>query len=188
MEQEIWKWIEWIEDYYEISNFWRVKRLQRESLGNRGYRILKEIIKKLNINTKSKEVSITFFIKEIWVIFTRGVSRLVYSHFIGKIKDNYYIIHIDWSYLNCSADNLRIDSKSNLCIKIHKEHPELVSNLGLWNSKKVVQYTLDFKKIKEFQSIKEACKEVNLLPSWIWRCINWEIKTSWGFIWRYKKI
>jgi hypothetical protein len=55
------------------------------------------------------------------------------------------------------------------------------------NAKAVVQYDLNMNKIKEYESAIQAEKETGCLRSDICYCCKGKIKTSKGFIWRYKQ-
>lgn len=52
--------------------------------------------------------------------------------------------------------------------------------------KKVVQYRIDGKKIKEFRSISEAAKKLVIVPGSISRVAKLRSKHAGGFVWRYK--
>lgn len=53
------------------------------------------------------------------------------------------------------------------------------------NNKKVAQYSLDNIFIKEFNSISEAAKHLNISRSSIQRCCDGKYKTTKEFIWKY---
>ena len=52
---------------------------------------------------------------------------------------------------------------------------------------KIVQYSLDGRKIKEFNGGKEVERMLNINASNISQCLTGKQKTAGGFIWRYKK-
>src|SRR5699024_3546232 len=52
-------------------------------------------------------------------------------------------------------------------------------------SKATIQYTLDGKKVKRFNSTVEAEKETGFKAKGIQNCARGEVKTYKGFIWRY---
>lgn len=53
--------------------------------------------------------------------------------------------------------------------------------------RKVVQYSIDGKKIKEYDSMTIASKETNTRREHISHCCNGKRKTCGGFIWKFKK-
>ena len=56
------------------------------------------------------------------------------------------------------------------------------------NSKPVIQYSVDNCFIREFKSSTEAANILNLNPRLIGKCCRGVIKTSGGFIWKFKTI
>jgi group I intron endonuclease len=55
--------------------------------------------------------------------------------------------------------------------------------------RKVYQYTLDMKFVKEFESIQEAAITVKVSKSTLWGAVSLKKnKTAGGFIWKYEKI
>lgn len=55
--------------------------------------------------------------------------------------------------------------------------------------RKVYQYTLDMKFVKEFESIQEAAASINLTKSAVQGAVSLKrSKTAGGFIWKYEKI
>lgn len=56
------------------------------------------------------------------------------------------------------------------------------------NARKVLQYDFEMRLIKEWDTIKQASKELNIYDSNISMCCNGKLKTSGGFIWKYKTI
>jgi len=55
----------------------------------------------------------------------------------------------------------------------------------LYEETPIIQYDLEEKFIKRFNSIKEACVELNLTDSMIKRCCNESISKYKGFIWKW---
>lgn len=53
-------------------------------------------------------------------------------------------------------------------------------------SRPVIQYNLNMKKINEFESLYEASKKTGIRQPNIWSCCNGNLKTTGGFIFRYK--
>ena len=54
----------------------------------------------------------------------------------------------------------------------------------LWKYIRVWQYDKQWNFIKEFESTQKAWRELWIEQSWIFRCITWEYKTCWWFIWK----
>ena len=74
-------------------------------------------------------------------------------------------------------------------LEIDPNH-EMNNNYGTkndWNKKAVIQFSLDFKYICRYDSIKEASKKLNKNHSHIVQCCKKQRKTAYGYIWRYVK-
>lgn len=69
-------------------------------------------------------------------------------------------------------------------IKLSKEIKE---KLGTYTSKVVLQYDLDGNFIQEWKSCSDAARNLNCNIAAICFCAKGKIKTSNGFMWRYKK-
>lgn len=54
------------------------------------------------------------------------------------------------------------------------------------NAKKVLQYDFEMRLIKEWDTLNQASKELNIYNSNISMCCNGKLKTSGGFIWKFK--
>ena len=55
------------------------------------------------------------------------------------------------------------------------------------NAKRILQYNTEMQLIKEWDTIKQASKELNIYNSNISMCCGGKLKTTGGFIWKYKK-
>lgn len=55
------------------------------------------------------------------------------------------------------------------------------------NSKTINQFDLNGNLIKTFESIHQAAKELTLQPNGICLCCKGKLKTSGGFVWKYKE-
>jgi group I intron endonuclease len=73
------------------------------------------------------------------------------------------------------------EEKRNL---INKKISDSVKN-AIKNNKKVAQYSLDNNFIKEFNSISDASKYVNISRSSIQRCCDGKYKSTRNFMWKY---
>lgn len=106
------------------------------------------------------------------------LHRLVAKVFIPNPENKEQVNHIDGNKENACKWNL--EWCSNIENQIHKV------NSGLSNStKKVAQYDLQLNKIKEFNSQKEASKELNICCTSISKCCLEKQKTAGGFIFRF---
>ena len=60
-------------------------------------------------------------------------------------------------------------------------------NSGSWEEKSILQYDTNGILIKEWKSLSEASKKLNISKPAICHCLKNKSKTSNGFIWKYKK-
>jgi hypothetical protein len=193
LEKEIWKDILGFERIYMVSSFGNVKSMDRKieqiradgSVRVRDFkgRIMKPVTNKLGYlmimltNGKKKNCS---------------VHRLVAMAFIPKPDFKKEVNHKN----GIKADN-RIN---NLEWVTHSENMKHAHNTGLvinpgGLSKPISQFTNDGQWIRDWESIAQVHREKGFDMSAISNCINSKtktqygsIRTSYGFIWKHKKI
>lgn len=110
---------------------------------------------------------------------TYSLHRLVALAFIENTENKEQVNHIDGIKLNNSVENL--EWVTNTENQIHK------FKIGLGNNftRKIIQYDLEMNKIKDFNSIIEASKELNIGKSNIRGVLTNYRKTAGGFIFKY---
>ena len=173
---EMWKDIEGYEGIYQVSNLGRVKSLSRNTKNQ--YRN-SEIVKSKEI--RNGYYSVTLFKNEKGKHFT--IHRLVAKAFIPNPYNKPQINHIDGNKLNNNVSNLEWCTQQENTIHAYK------NNLINPYTTKVIQYDKNMNFIKEWNSIKEVEKELNINHSNIVTVckMNTNRKYAGGFIWRYKE-
>ena len=178
---EIWKTIE---DYpnYMISSMGRVK-----SLGNNKTR--KEKIRKLQ-NSKDGYLQI-----ELWKNGNGKkyqVHRLVAEAFIDNPNNNPEIDHINTNKTDNRVCNLRwVTPKENMSNPLTKnkmrKNSHLKNKFGIEHpkSKPIIQFTLDGKLVRKWESAKEVKRDLGFDNSSITKCCIGKCKLAYGFIWKY---
>ncbi|MBO7079503.1 MAG: HNH endonuclease [Bacilli bacterium] len=182
MNKEIWKDIKDYEGLYQVSNFGRVKSLEKKVWNRYEFIVRKERILKTKNN--SKEYCIVKLYKDN-KHYNKKIHRLVAEAFIPNPNDLPQINHIDGNKNNNNANNLEwCTNKENQIHawnnnlqkkKYSKDHPL---------SKKVYQYDKNMNLIKIWYSVSEAEKVLHL-KNVSTVCYN-KRKTAGGFIWRYE--
>ena len=184
MIEEMWKDIPGFD--YEISNLGRCRGKERYvKVGGNGKRLLKSrIIKPAKCTNGYLE----------YVIPPKGspntkkallAHRLVAQAFIPNPDNKREVNHLDEDITNNVADNLRwVTPKENCnygnrnlkCRESQRKH-----------FKKVSQYTKDGVFIKEYETLSDAAKEVNVLPENISRAARnkGNRKYAAGYMWKF---
>jgi hypothetical protein len=108
-----------------------------------------------------------------------ALHRIIASTFIENLEPGIYNVvnHIDGNKLNNSAINLEWTTIKGNNIHNHK------SGFVKYYNRKICQYDLEMNKIKEFDSIVEAEKELHILT--IKKVLYNKQKTAGGFIFKY---
>ena len=110
---------------------------------------------------------------------TFALHRLIALAFIENTENKEQVNHIDGNKLNNSVENLEwVTNQEN---QIHK------FKIGLGNNftRKITQFDLEMNKIKDFNSIIEASKDLNIGKSNISGVLSNSRKTTGGFIFKY---
>lgn len=104
MKEEIWKDIKGYEDLYKVSNFGKIKSLERiNQIGNNKYVTFEKILKH-HINKKRGYCQVNLCKNGTRKLFT--CHRLVAETFIPNMDNKKYVNHIDGNKTNNCIDNL----------------------------------------------------------------------------------
>ena len=161
--EEIWKDKKDYEGHYQVSNWGRVKSIK----------FGKEIILK-----PQKDISGYLFVRlcKNGIIKNYFIHRLVAEVFLPNPNNYKEVNHKDENKTNNVVTNLEwCDRKYNQNYGTRTEKC----------SKKVYQYTLDGKFVKEWKSTAE-CGRNGYNYGNVAACCRGKLKTYKGFIWRYK--
>lgn len=171
--QEIWKNIPEYEGLYQVSNFGRVKSLDR--FNYKGHHNLEKILKPVK-NVKNNYLYVTLCKNKKTKTFS--LHRLVAICFIPNPDNLPVINHKDGNKSNNSVDNLEFCSYS------HNEREAF--RLRLKKTKPILQYDINDNFIKRFDSVKEAKESLSIKGNDIISVCKGRRKTCGGYKWRYE--
>ena len=178
---EIWKNIDGY-DNYQVSNLGNVKSLNYRRTGK------EEILKA----GKTKDGYLFVILYKNGERKTYRVNRLVWETFNGKIPEGYQVNHISEDKTQNNLENLNLMSpKENVNYGTRNERAGKTNSIVLKNrkdcSKEICQYSIDGKLIKIWPSTMEIERELGFIHNAISQCCLGKIKTSYGYIWAFKK-
>lgn len=178
---EIWKDIEGLEGCYQISNFGRVKSLER--VAENGRKVHERILK-TRVNKKGYEyVCVQKNKKRIAIKIHREVSKAFLPNPYNYLEVN----HKDENKLNNHVNNLEwCDRKynANYGTAVKRAVKLRIANHVLL----IDQYDCEGNYIKTWKCPHEVEVESNgkMRATNIISCCRGKYKTSYGFIWKYK--
>lgn len=176
--EELWKPVIGFEGLYEVSNLGNIRSLDYRRTGSvhnlkpkkypKGY---------LGINLYKDKVAYTLYI-----------HILILSAFIENPENKPTVNHKDGITSNNRLDNLEWATYSENHLHAFRCLNRIPSCKGIFGSdshlsKKVNQLCRSGEFIKEWGSIVEAAKELNISQSHISSCCSGRVKTIGGYIW-----
>lgn len=196
MKEEIEEW-RVIKDFpnYMVSSLGRVKSLDRYVKHNcGGLKLCKGKIMKpstghngylrvtLSKNGKTKTFLIHRLVAEAFLQnpnnlpFINHKNEIKSDNFVGTPENNFTDGNLEW-----------ITHKQNINYGTRNKRSSQAQLNRIDCSKPVLQYTLYGEFVKEWPSTKEVERELGFYNSHIGKCCNGQLKTAYGYIWRYKE-
>ena len=162
LENEIWKEIEHKNKKVNVSTHGRIK--------------YKDGRKTYGSCTKTE--------KSYMIWKSNRIHRLVMiAHKPCEDMDKLVVDHIDGDTKNNKIENLRWATHSENAKYSYDKGRKKVKT----REKKILQYDIEDKFIKEFNSISEAGKKLNINSDAISNCAKGKTKIFGGYVWKYKK-
>lgn len=168
--KEMWIDIAGYNGLYQVSNFGRVRSIDRSVKTLHGTRKASERILKPCVNKKGYLV--VTLSKESQVYPAR-INRLVAEAFIPNPQKHPVVNHKDRNRSNNNADNL--------------EWCTVEYNNRYSCAKAVVQYDVYGKRIAEWDAASDAGKILGINTSNIIQCCRGKRSTAGSFVWKYKE-
>jgi hypothetical protein len=147
MEGEIWKDIEGLNGYYQISNFGRVKSLSREMFNGKCYFYSKEKILKLgnhkrgyctikiNLNKKNNNFLVHRLVAQYFIDNLKNKREV--NHINGIKKDN-NVLNLEWvSSLENKSHSKILKKSTSIYVGVYYNHRR---NINCWESSIQINY------------------------------------------------
>lgn len=194
MPGERWEDIPEFSDYYQVSNYGRIKTLERwVERPTKGILHVKEKIRRatvqraLNVYTGKYSLYLTISLKTTARKTTWVVSRLVYYCFIKKFdltNPKLIVTSKNGNNLDLHYKNLQLVPKGEVQLKAYREQTKRKPQFPC-NMKRIAQYTTEGKLVQQFDSILQAMNITGFDRIGIRNCGKGRRKTYKGFIWKY---
>ena len=189
---EEWRDIKGYEGYYQVSNYGRVKGLDRTIAWKNTVISVKEKMLKPSKNYKNY-YTVNLCRKVVLV------HRLVANAFLPNPENLPFVNHKDENKTNnfvCINDDGSVDfEKSNLewCDALYNNNwgsrnkRISQSHINGKKSKPITQYDLNGNFIKDWPSASEIQRQLGFSITSISKYCNGKIKTAYGYIWKFTK-
>lgn len=183
---EVWKPIKGYEGIYEISNFGRIKSLDRFVEHKRSGLIhIKEKILKPHISSKGYYCQ--------W-LHKDGIKKSIFIHRL--VAEAFISNPYNFPYVNHKDENPKNNYVGNLEWCTHKYNMNYgsinIKKSNTWKKRiadsRFVQYTKDGRFVREWFNVDLASKKTMIPKEAILKCLNYERKFASGFIFKYEKI
>jgi hypothetical protein len=195
MEKEIWRDIAGYEGYYQVSNFGRVRSLDKMQNYNGSARLHKGKI--LKPNNDGRGYLIVDLSKNNRSV-TRTIHRLVAMAFLDNPNNLPQVNHKDEvktnNFVFVNEDGTVDYDKSNLewcTVSYNVNYGNAAVERGLKQrndrnkSKLTAMYTLDGNLVDIYPSAREASRLTGIPKTLIYKCCKGENKTAKGFVFKY---
>lgn len=174
-EDEEFKPIQGYEGLYFISNYGKVVSFKRNQPYLPGYWS----------GSKPGSGILSISLSHSKIYKTHCIHRLVYSHFVGNVKNNQRVIHKDKNKSNNYYKNLKVidwsgSSKGSGSKKSKKIETDKLNRSG------VLKFTREGKFVCAYSAAAEAAKALGIYPESLERCLKGNQKTAGGYQWRYR--
>lgn len=177
IKMETWQPVKGYENLYEVSNYGKIKSLNRLVNGRWGKTNISEKILK---EARDKNDYLIVTLCKNGRQKSAKIHRLVAQAFIPNPNNLPEINHKDENKQNNCVDNLEWCTH-----KYNNNYGTRLERLSKTRGKKVNQYDLDGNYIQTFYSVNYAEKITKIKH--IYDCCNGKLKTAGKYVWRYEQ-
>ena len=181
--QEIWKDVVGYEGLYQVSNLGRVKSLSKFHCTSKNYsslgywskeKILKPIVGVqgylyVSLYDKNKKKK------------SKRIHQLVAQAFISNPNNLPFVNHKDENVKNNVYSNLEWCTAKYNC-----NYGTRLQRIAVKNNKPILQFDLNGNFIKEYESITQASKELNIKLNYISSCCLGRRRKTKGYVFKFK--
>jgi hypothetical protein len=186
-------------DDYLLSNFGRVKRIEKDVIRKDGFichlpeRLKKPLVHRIKCVENNRQFtvySLTSSVNDEAKKYSFVIARYVYYLFVEKFDISnhcfFKMAYKDGNPLNVLPENLYVTTQTEIGKK-NFEEGKLDNNGFVGKSRKVQQFNIHGKYIAEFKSIRQASIATGIDNASIYRTIIGEYKQYKGFIFKEVK-
>lgn len=182
-KNEEWRDIEGYEGYYQVSNFGRVRKLDRYTLKtNRGVPYLQKYKGCIMKAQRMKNGYLYLPLSKNGKYKGHYIHRLVAKAFAPGYREGLAVNHIDEDKMNNLPDNLEW-----VTYKENNSHGTRMERIGKKERKPVLQMTITGEVIKRFESISRASMTTGIFMTNISAVCHgkYGCKTAGGYRWKF---
>lgn len=187
--QEIWKDVAGYEGFYQVSNFSRVKSLDRIIVQKNG--IKKKIKERIVIQVKDSKGYYFVGLHKDSKIGQFRVHRLIAQYFIPNPQNKPHINHINGIRTDNRLENLEwstVSENNQHAYTNNGRISPMKNKTGILNkqSKPIIQSDKNGNFVKEYAAIADAFRITKIQQSDISSCCRGLLKSAGGYIWKFK--
>lgn len=183
---ENWKAIAGYEGMYEVSDFGRVRSVDREVRRNDG---ITQVYSSKILKPRTNRGYLSVALSKNGSPRFMAIHRLVGCAFIENPENKLEINHLDENpQNNCATNLVWCTRKENVnwgtCHQRSITHPNFIAATKRL-SKRTAQLSLDGQLLKVWDSLRAISRETGYMPRHIAKCCNGKTKTRYGYRWSY---